>query len=68
MGYGFQILKLALEKAIKIGLEEIILLCNVDNTASKRIIEKNNGKLLGTTFDKDENEFLYKYSISLTPN
>lgn len=63
-GYGFQILKLALEKAVKIGIEEVILTCNIDNTASKKIIEKNNGKLLGTIFDEDENEYLYKYSIT----
>ena len=68
MGYGFQILKLALEKAIKIGLEEVILTCYIDNTASKKIIEKNSGKLLGTIFDEEENEYLYKYSITLTPN
>ncbi|WP_066498211.1 GNAT family N-acetyltransferase [Abyssisolibacter fermentans] len=65
-GYGFQILKLALEKAIKIGIEEVILTCNIDNTASKKIIEKNNGKLLGTIFDEEENEYLYKYSITMT--
>lgn len=67
-GYGFQILKLALEKSIKIGIEELILTCNIDNTASKKIIEKNNGKLLGTIFDEEENEYLYKYSIILPSN
>lgn len=64
-GYGFQILKLALIMAIKIGIEEVILTCNIDNIASKKIIEKNNGKLLETIFDEDENEYLYKYSITL---
>jgi predicted acetyltransferase len=67
-GYGLQILKLALEKAMKIGIEEVILTCNVDNIASKKIIEKNNGKLLGTIFDEEENEYLYKFSIALTTN
>lgn len=65
-GYGSEILKLALEKSIEIGIEEVILTCNIDNTASKKIIEKNNGKLLGTIFDKEENEYLYKYIIALT--
>jgi len=64
-GYGFQILKLALQEAINIGLEEVILTCNVDNLASKKIIEKNNGKLLGTIFDEEENEYLYRYCITL---
>ena len=67
-GYGFQILKLALEKAIKIGIVEVILTCNIDNIASKKIIEKNNGKLLGTIFDEEEKEYMYKYSITLTTN
>ncbi|QSX06756.1 GNAT family N-acetyltransferase [Sedimentibacter sp. zth1] len=67
-GYGFQILKLALENAIKIGIEDVILTCNINNTASKKIIEKNNGKLLGTIFDEEENEYLYKYSITLINN
>ena len=65
-GYGFQILKLALEKAMKIGIKEVFLTCNIENTASKKIIEKNNGKLLGTIFDEEEDEYLYKYSITLT--
>ena len=64
-GYGFQILKLALGKAINIGREEVILTCNIDNTASKKIIEKNNSKLLGTIFDEEDNEYLYKYSITV---
>ncbi|BCZ47216.1 acetyltransferase [Clostridium gelidum] len=67
-GYGFQILKLALGKAINIGIEEVILTCNIDNTASKKIIEKNNGKLLGTIFDEEDNEYLYKYSITVATN
>jgi predicted acetyltransferase len=67
-GCGLQILKLALEKAMEIGLEEVILTCNIDNIASKKIIEKNNGKLLGTIFDEEENAYLYKFSIILTTN
>jgi len=64
-GYGFQILKMALEKAKKIGIEELILTCNIDNATSKKIIEKNNGKLYGIIFDEEENEYLYKYCIFL---
>jgi predicted acetyltransferase len=67
-GYGSQILKLALEESAKIGMGEVILTCNIDNTASKKVIEKNNGKLLGTIFDEEENEYLYKYSIALITN
>jgi len=64
-GYGTEILKLALIEAEKIGIKEVIVTCNIDNIASKKIIEKNNGKLLGTIFDDEENENLYKYSITV---
>jgi predicted acetyltransferase len=64
-GYGFKILKLALERTKELGLEEVILTCNIDNAASRKIIEKNNGRLLGTVFDEEDNEYLYKYSIIL---
>ncbi len=67
-GYGFQILKLALEKANEIGIDEVILTCNINNVASRKIIEKNNGKLLGTILDEEEKEYLYKYSITLAIN
>lgn len=67
-GYGTQILKLALVEAEKIGIKEVIVTCNIDNIASKKIIEKNNGKLLGTIFDEEENETLYKYSITVPAN
>lgn len=62
-GYGTQILKLALERAAKIGIKKAIVNCNIDNIASKKIIEKNNGELLGTIFDEEENVNLYKYSV-----
>lgn len=63
-GYGYEILKLALKEAHNIGLQEVILTCNIENAASKKIIEKNKGKFLGTIFDEEENEYLYKYSIT----
>lgn len=66
MGYGSTALRLALEKASALGLPEVILTCEVNNAASRNIIEKNNGKLLHTIFDEEENCHLYKYSITLT--
>jgi predicted acetyltransferase len=59
---------LALGEAEKIGIKEAIVTCNIDNISSRKIIEKNNGKLLGTIFDEEENEYLYKYSIQTTTN
>ena len=62
-GYGTEILRLGLMEAAKIGIKEVIVTCNIENISSKKIIEKNNGVLLGTIFDEEENETLYKYSI-----
>ena len=63
-GYGAAILQLALKEAINLGIQEVIVTCNTDNVYSKKIIEKSNGKLLGRIFDEEENEHLYKYSIT----
>lgn len=65
-GYGSEILKLALEKTKKIGIKEVVLTCTIDNIASKKIIEKNKGILLGTVFDEEEDEYLHKYIITST--
>lgn len=65
-GYGNQILKLALERAVKIGINEAVLTCNIDNVASRKVIEKNNGKLLEIIYDVEEDKYLYKYIITLT--
>jgi predicted acetyltransferase len=45
MGYGSKILKLSLKKASKIGISKVLLTCDQDNLASKKIIEKNQGIL-----------------------
>lgn len=62
-GYGTRILKLALEKAAKLGIDNAIVNCRTDNTASKKIIENNRGELVGIIYDEEEKAELYKYSI-----
>lgn len=62
-GYGTEILKLTLKKAKETGLKDIILMCTLNNIASKKIIEKNNGTFLDVTFDAEDNKELYKYKI-----
>lgn len=44
-GYGKRILELGLEKARELGLEKVLLTCHTDNTASRKIIERNGGVL-----------------------
>lgn len=62
-GYGTQILRLALEKTSELGIRDVILTCKIDNIASRRVIEKNNGVLIETFFSKVKNENLHKFSI-----
>ena len=63
--YGTQILRLALQKAKEIGIKEPIITCEVNNIASKKTIEKNNGKLLDIIFDEKDNVDVCKYSITI---
>ena len=63
MGYGTELLRLALQEASKLGINDAILTCATTNAASRRIIEKNGGILLGTIFDEEDQEYMYKYSI-----
>jgi len=61
LGYGTKILKLALEKTKKLGIEKTLVMCNPENTGSRKIIEKNGG-----IFDKEiefEGEKLQHYWI-----
>lgn len=44
-GYGTQALKLGLEKAKELGLQNVLLTCDVGNVPSSKIIEKNGGIL-----------------------
>lgn len=44
MGYGNQILELGLAKAHQAGIDRVLLTCDPDNVASRKIIEKNGGQ------------------------
>jgi predicted acetyltransferase len=48
-GYGTKILKFALPKARDLGIKKVLVTCDADNVASRRIIEANNG-----VFEKSE--------------
>jgi len=49
-GYGSRMLELALDKAKKLGIERVLVTCGRDNVASRKVIERNGGKLV----DEDE--------------
>jgi len=42
-GYGRLILKLGLEKAKEMGIEKVLVTCDVTNVGSRKIIEANGG-------------------------
>jgi len=64
-GYGQFIFKAALDKALEIGIKEVILTCNVDNVASRKIIERCNGLLLDTFYVESEMVYYNRYVIAL---
>lgn len=47
-GYGSLALKYGLEKAKELGLEKVLVTCDVDNVASNKVIQKNGGVLEDT--------------------
>ena len=51
MGYGNKILSLAIEECKKMNMKEIYLQCYSYNIVSRKVILKNNGKLLETIND-----------------
>jgi predicted acetyltransferase len=44
-GYGKLILKLTLEKAKEMGIENALITCDINNIGSKKVIESNGGVL-----------------------
>lgn len=52
-GLGKLILKLGLERVKKLGIEEVIISCNVGNAGSNKIIEANGGKFINDVIGND---------------
>ncbi|WP_058302161.1 GNAT family N-acetyltransferase [Gorillibacterium timonense] len=65
-GYGFTLLKLALEKAKRLQFDKVLLTCDDDNVASRRIIEKNKGIFESTIMLNEKNKVLRRYWITLS--
>ncbi len=49
-GHAIEILRQGLLKAKKLGLKKVLLTCDADNIVSRRVIEKNRGKLKREAF------------------
>ncbi len=66
MGYGTQILALALPKARQFGLTRVLLTCDEDNIGSKKIIESNGGILEDAIEVEGYTPRVLRYWIQLT--
>ncbi len=63
-GYGSALLRLALVEARRLGLARVIVTCAADNVASRRVIERCCGRLLGEVTDDDSGERINRYELS----
>jgi predicted acetyltransferase len=64
-GYGNHILRLGLKKAASLGIKKALLTCDVTNSKSKKIIEKNGGIFEGTTKMKKGSADKLRYWIKI---
>jgi predicted acetyltransferase len=64
-GYGTLQLKLGLEKAKQMGINEVLITCDAGNTASRKIIEANGGKLEKEAAKSDDPEPKLRYWINI---
>lgn len=64
-GYGTLMCKLLLEEAKKMGFKDLIITCRDDNLGSRKIIQKNGGKLLEMIFSKKDNTYMRRYNVIL---
>ncbi len=65
MGYGQNILKLALAEAKKLGINPVLVTCDDTNTGSRRIIEANGGVLENIVDNGQDNPRKRRYWINV---
>lgn len=64
-GHGSRLLQFGLAQARKLGLRRVLLVCDADNTASIRVIEKNGGVLRDERLVEGESALLRRYWVDL---
>lgn len=64
-GYGTTLLRLALEKADEIGLENVLVSCRVENIGSMKVIENNGGNYENDFFEEETGKTFKRYWIDV---
>ena len=64
-GYGTKLLHLLIEKCKELNIEEVIIVCQVDNIGSQKVIENNLGSYKDTVLDPTDNEYYKRYIIDV---
>ena len=64
-GYATEILRQALDRARKLGIDRVRMTCDVTNAASARVIEKNGGGLDSESYSDAAGRVTRRYWIAL---
>lgn len=65
MGYGKEMLSLALDKCKELNLNKVLVTCRDKNIGSKKVIEDNNGIYENDYFDKNNGNNYRRYWIDI---
>lgn len=64
-GYAREMLRLVLPYCRELGLEKVLITCNVENEGSRRTILANGGVFESRVFEEEESVWLERYWVSL---
>jgi predicted acetyltransferase len=67
MGYGHVALQAALEEARTLQMERVLLVADVNNAPSRRVIERHGGELETIVFSSHWNQHICRYWIPVYP-
>ena len=62
-GYGNKLLKLTIEKAEEMGIDELMVTCDYDNEASIKVVKNNGGVYIDQVYDHYDNIPVNRYKI-----
>lgn len=64
-GWGHQCMNYAIDIARNLNLSEVLITCDADNTASKRIIERSGAKFQNEIIPAGQSHFVRRYWLEL---